>query len=226
MYIGQTISTLRKRWGQHCSTKRGAMDMAIVKYGKENFTIKAIDKAKSLEELNEKEIFWIKHYNTIAPNGYNLTVGGNSGKRTPETGRKISKAVTGMFLGDKSPRSKKVYQFNAKGKLINEYNSTHEASRETGIFATAISAVCRGEHKYTKKYMWSYTREPVNKKFNRSYTYIKYKGGLYTIKELSKIIGISAGTIAYRKRSGWTDASIVNTPLDVSKRNHTKRVGG
>ena len=31
----------------------------------------------SIEELDTKEIYYIQHYNTLIPNGYNVQVGGN-----------------------------------------------------------------------------------------------------------------------------------------------------
>jgi group I intron endonuclease len=49
---------------------------AIKKYSKENFVKETIDLAESIEELNEKEKYWIKFYNCKVPNGYNFTDGG------------------------------------------------------------------------------------------------------------------------------------------------------
>lgn len=43
----------------------------IKEYGKENFTIEEIDSAKTFEELDSKEKYWIKELNTIFPKGYN-----------------------------------------------------------------------------------------------------------------------------------------------------------
>jgi group I intron endonuclease len=49
---------------------------AIKKYGKLNFKKEIIDIVESQQELNEKEMYWIKLLNCRAPNGYNLTDGG------------------------------------------------------------------------------------------------------------------------------------------------------
>ena len=57
IYIGQTIQTLEKRWKSHCS-KGGSLSYikrAIFKYGQNNFSIFEIDRAFSLEELNDNE---------------------------------------------------------------------------------------------------------------------------------------------------------------------------
>lgn len=50
---------------------------SIKKYGLENFKRELIDTADTLEELNQKEKYYIKVFNSIAPNGYNLTEGGD-----------------------------------------------------------------------------------------------------------------------------------------------------
>ena len=51
---------------------------AIKKYGIENFSKIIIEECNSKEELNQREIFWIKELKTIE-NGYNLTEGGTGG---------------------------------------------------------------------------------------------------------------------------------------------------
>ena len=79
VYIGQTVQTLEQRWKQHCCKSSGckALHLAIEKYGSENFTVEQIDVACDREELNQKEQYWIQHYNSLSPNGYNLTAGGD-----------------------------------------------------------------------------------------------------------------------------------------------------
>lgn len=50
---------------------------AVKKYGKDNFTTILIDEATSPKELDEKEIYWIKFYNSTDPSiGYNISKGG------------------------------------------------------------------------------------------------------------------------------------------------------
>ena len=80
VYIGQTTRPLTVRWKQHCNpanTNCIALHRAIQKYGKENFTVEQIDVACDIDELNEKEIYWIKFYDSVnSEKGYNLKVGG------------------------------------------------------------------------------------------------------------------------------------------------------
>lgn len=48
-------------------------------FGEENFTYELVDMADSLEELNELEKYYIQKYNTVTPNGYNISTGGDGG---------------------------------------------------------------------------------------------------------------------------------------------------
>ena len=73
IYIGQTTTDIEKRWRRHtwrCTldSRRMAISNAIDKYGKENFKIELIDSANSVEELNEKEVYYINMLNSLSPN--------------------------------------------------------------------------------------------------------------------------------------------------------------
>jgi len=57
-----------------------ALKLAIKKYGRECFCKTIIDRATTNEELDEKEIFWIKELNARNPEvGYNIMSGGQGG---------------------------------------------------------------------------------------------------------------------------------------------------
>lgn len=122
-YVGQTVQGITKRWARHCwlSTRNSSnmiISAAIAKYGEEAFFVSQIDSADSLEEANEKEVFWAKYYNCFAPHGYNLKAGGrtychlseevkkkigdaNRGKRaSDETRKRLSEAHKGFVVSD------------------------------------------------------------------------------------------------------------------------------
>ena len=89
-YIGQTIMTLSRRKSGHLLSAKHHYDnlyfhKAINKYGEEAFewtileTIKSENKIELSQKLNEREIYYIKLYNTTNPDlGYNMTSGGES----------------------------------------------------------------------------------------------------------------------------------------------------
>lgn len=95
MYIGQTRKTLEKRWKDHCSNRSSCryLKFAILNHGKENFEITQIAKCNSLEEMNHREAYYIKLFNTLAPNGYNLTTGGDIKQFSQETRLKKSNTM-------------------------------------------------------------------------------------------------------------------------------------
>ena len=74
-YVGQTTN-IKRRIQQH---KCGELyiDKAIQKYGWKNFKVEVLEECYTVEQLNEREIFWIAELNSKVPNGYNLTDGGD-----------------------------------------------------------------------------------------------------------------------------------------------------
>lgn len=80
-YVGQTKLTLHKRWGIHRSdAKKGssfAIHAAIRKYGVGSFQVQCLEIVHtSHSDLLAAEIRHISEQNSLAPNGYNLTSGG------------------------------------------------------------------------------------------------------------------------------------------------------
>lgn len=164
-YVGQTTRTLEQRIAEHKSSKDTCIGKAIQKYGRENFEVKVLEECNSIEELNEREIFWIAEYNSVAPNGYNLTEGGKNCifsqaarlkisiaitglKRSANTCRKIAEVKTGTHLSKKT-RDKmsavrkgkpKSAATRAKMKLAQEKNRKKVLCTDTGEIFDSISA--------------------------------------------------------------------------------------
>ena len=99
IYIGQTISDVKYRWWAHCKpSKRNGqvISRAIQKYGKDNFTFEVIDSALNIDELNNKETYWIEYYNSRdKEKGYNVAFGGGNRAMPEETKQKLSKVNSG-----------------------------------------------------------------------------------------------------------------------------------
>ena len=97
-YIGQTIRGFFERYNEYKSDLNNKSKSnniylynSFVKYGFENFKFEIIDTAKSIDELNEKEIQYIKKYNTTNREfGYNLHEGGRNSPLSMETREKMS----------------------------------------------------------------------------------------------------------------------------------------
>lgn len=77
IYIGQSNDP-KRRFDEHCERipkYRSLIHDAILKYGKENFSFEILG---WYEDYDEKEIEFIQHYDSLAPNGYNICKGGQS----------------------------------------------------------------------------------------------------------------------------------------------------
>lgn len=82
IYIGQSTN-IDTRWrrhkdGVHSNKKDYPLYRAINKYGIDNFSFDVIEECPK-ESLDEREQFWIKHYNSYK-DGYNQTIGGQGVK--------------------------------------------------------------------------------------------------------------------------------------------------
>ena len=137
-YVGKDTHNNPNYYG---SGKR--LKLAIQKYGLENFKKEIIEICDNLQQLNERERFWIKELNAINE-GYNISLGGDGGNtisnnpkkyeiskkisesnkgrfigktNTKETRKKISKALKGRFVGDKNPNYGRNHSEDTKNKI-------------------------------------------------------------------------------------------------------------
>lgn len=118
VYIGQSARGIWQRFSRHIvDATSGKLDThlarAIRKYGKGNFVVECIDTADTQEELNQKEQYWIRYYDSVRT-GYNETdatyrCGGNTymGKNEYEM-REISEKISISKLGARNPHSRKI----------------------------------------------------------------------------------------------------------------------
>lgn len=91
VYIGQSVNA-KDRFRQHCkpcNMDNSVIGKAIKKYGKKHFWVEVLE--RQVENYNDRERYWIDYYNSIVPNGYNISSGGEE----PPT-----------YSGDNSPQCK------------------------------------------------------------------------------------------------------------------------
>jgi group I intron endonuclease len=134
-YIGQTMDIKAREYlHQSANSNCTLFYRAILKYGWNNFQHIILEDNLTVEQANEKEVFYISQYNTLSPNGYNLTTGGLNRKVSKETIQKIIDANTGRKHSEEAklkmsvamsgkPKSeehrKKVIEAN-KGRVVSE----------------------------------------------------------------------------------------------------------
>jgi group I intron endonuclease len=126
-YVGQTTTSLRRRFQAHVDHSRSAkrnrsksaLCAAILKYGRDAFTIRLLQSCATQEELDEAERRWISELKTLAPRGYNLRSGGSGAgshsestkeklrgyERTPEWRAKLSASMRGRKASEEALRN-------------------------------------------------------------------------------------------------------------------------
>ena len=117
IYIGQTTHTLDKRIKGHIKESKIESNrpfmLSINKYGEDNFTFETIDSANNLDELNDKEVYWINFYDSVSPNGYNVT-GGGQGKKMKTT-KELSRIISeGLKNSEKWQETKNNEEYKIK----------------------------------------------------------------------------------------------------------------
>jgi len=160
-YVGQCVKQLSsgKKWGyiqrwkdhiRDANTKNYCRQLnnAINKYGSENFTIEVI-KECNIYELNYYEEHYIKLYNTLSPNGYNLTSGGSICRQSEETQILKRKSMIGKNVGKIFPKRPRLREEdNALPKYVRYYRdhsgkegyrvSNHPLLKEKSFFSKKL----------------------------------------------------------------------------------------
>ena len=142
VYIGQTSRTIQDRWKQHKASALRGEEQGIIlynamrKYGIDKFYISQLEEC-DLEQINEREIYWIQYYNSQSPNGYNVRVGGED------------------------PGRKEVYKIDKNNKIIECYGSAMAAAEANNIDLSLLTKVCRKEkgHNSAGGFKWCYTKD-------------------------------------------------------------------
>ena len=148
-YIYETTNTVngKKYIGKLTSSKfvpnylgsGKLLNYAIKKYGKDKFKVKVIEEIEgNLQILNEREKYWIKHFNAVESDlYYNIKPGGDGGRgfgwhHSEETKRKFSE----MQRDGKSWMNGKKHSEETKRKMSlsrknNTYWTGHHHSEES-----------------------------------------------------------------------------------------------
>jgi group I intron endonuclease len=148
-YVGQTVVSLKQRLNTHFSkhSRCARLKSAIESHGKENFdivllnTVTAETRSELSDRLNSLEKSYIKSINTLHPNGYNLTDGGDRASMNQETRDRITAAHW------------KPIKCNETGQ---EWKSIKACADSFGVKLEAIHRVLRGVRGSFRKMTFSY----------------------------------------------------------------------
>jgi len=148
-YIGQTIQTEEHRWRDHCKNAHNEnseeystiLNKAIRKYGDNSFSVTILEDNLPIEQLNEREKYWIDYYKTYYldnNHGYNMTLGGDSGPRTKSNSTPVLQYdLSGKFIK----------QWDSAAKIVETYNDE---------LSNILLVLNHGRLHSYKKYLWKY----------------------------------------------------------------------
>lgn len=126
-YVGQTVETIKIRFNNHCAGKNSVISKAIRKYGKKNFKVQELAIAYNQKQLDLSEGFYIKSFNTLSPNGYNIKeIIDGKGRHSKETIEKIRKSCN-------KEKNLKIFSENGK-KFRGKYYKESLHSKYIGVY--------------------------------------------------------------------------------------------
>lgn len=182
LYIGQA-KDFRKRTTQHKNDSFNKnqkysynlpLHRAIRKYGIKNFEICILEKnLNDYDEMNEKEIYYIEKFDTLAKNkkGYNVASGGGNSNpyagKTEEEIDEIRKKQSEALSGENNPNYGKKHSEETKEKMAEAkkgekahqcrkvicitngetFDYIKQAEEKYGVNCRSISTCCKGKLK-------------------------------------------------------------------------------
>ena len=209
VYIGQSVD-IRRRWTSHINIlndtnaniieKSSALHQSMLKYGIENFTFEIIELC-SIDQLNDREKFWIQSYNSYL-RGYNETMGGdgfnfrplyvdaiqNALQYTTQSYQEIatnnnvkiqvvSSINRGISYFDEKLsyplrlHTKEVIQYDLYGNELSRFMTVTEAAKAVDTSTTHISGACLGKYKTAMGFIWRYASNPLQEVPNTARSY-------------------------------------------------------
>lgn len=186
IYIGQSIHPHR-RLIEHMYMARHHLDdlpihLAIAKYKEEAFSFTVIE--EDVENYNEREAYWIKYYNSLVPNGYNILSGGQD---------------TPILKGEKHPRNtlKDEQVENIIEYLLFSNFSQRQIAEIIGTTERVVNSINKGETHSIDGYSY-----PLRRKFchysqetlEQIYWLLEHSDA--SLESIAKFFGLTKGNIS------------------------------
>lgn len=211
VYIGQS-KNIEERWKSHIRASKSKASVgynyyihkAFRKYGIENFIFSVVEECEP-SELNEREVYWIKIYESVNnEHGYNMTEGGDNTSYHAQ---------------------RPIYQIDIDTKeIVNKYKSCFEAGRCIGKFQANIRHCCDKKYRYAYGFLWVYADEydPNEiKKRNISINLSAHSGKSKEVAKCDKnthdVLEIFVNSKEASEKTGITRSAISNCLVNISK---------
>jgi group I intron endonuclease len=202
-YIGETkCMDPYERWNQHIKLARKnkgctALKNAIRKYGVESFVFEVLIFCFDEDRFKYEKEYIAKH-NTMAPNGYNLTPGGEGGpaflgkKHSKESIEKIKASLKKVVITEEykrkmSEKAIKQFQCPEARKKVSDGLKNSEAYKK----AVKDGRVGGGSHEYTPE-----IRNKISESLKKHYT--THSGNKCNIEKHREAMANAVGTKVYQ----------------------------
>lgn len=191
-YIGQSRRTFVKRYKHNWvkNVDNEPLRRAINKYGRKNFMIDILEHSLSPKELDEREEFFIRKFDSMVPHGYNLHSGG--------TNHQMCERVRREYVKRQRKQHSKNYVLMKNGKLYH-FSILRQFARKHNLHLSGLMAVLKGKGRTCRGFHLPET----DVRFKRSTDKIRYivdgEGNIhevYNIFRFSKQHGLSADCLA------------------------------
>lgn len=187
-YVGLTVRTVEARWSEHVKralSPRHALHRAIAKYGADAMTVKTLVIAEGWEYLCELERRAIAVYGSLAPNGYNMTSGGDGAGGLCAESREKARESLRRACANPSDVRRKGWAVSAAAMQAAIQDPAIEASRREKIGDTMRrKAIGRG----TKNAQSRITEEQVRE--------MRGLFGVNTLREIARLYGVSESLVS------------------------------
>jgi group I intron endonuclease len=211
IYIGYTTKTLSERIKSHlskanCLTQKHytqAFKLALRKYGVDNFLWEELAICDSKKQACFLEKKFIEEFNSITPNGYNMTFGGEGG-------------IPNNFVKQKISASVKNFHKQNPGYITSCYLS--KTTFEQRSLKCKKAAVTRKKNGNMPKPGFKLSEEAkkkmsITKREKNKHDWYNFKTKVYlstSISDMSDLTGLSSGTFSHLKnhrlnitKCGW-----------------------
>ena len=194
-YVGQAYD-IRKRFKDHramASTQtRKHFYLSLRKYGHTAFAWRILERCEKTE-LNRREKFWIQRLNSVEPNGFNLTTGGDRRYEfTSSVLEKMRKASLGRVQSPETIRKRVEKNIGQRRTL-----ATRRKMRKAQLGKTVSEATRRKLARITRKRLL----RPEIRKWNRGRMLKQWRNREYRRRQKKAHMGFKASESTRRKHS-------------------------
>lgn len=224
-YIGQTITSLISRKRLHLSNAKHdntCFHKAIIEYGQNNFEWFIIDTSETREELDYKETFWIKMFNTYnSLYGYNMTLGGQKIKECINDKNKNELYNTPNYVDNRFYKNIEVYDI--KGNYLYTTQNQSKLANTLGVSATLVGYVLQGIKPSLNNHYIFYEDEFSEEKLQICMGKKRFKPfALFDIKE-NKCIGIWDNILKCEKEQSLATRRGIQLQLNTIQKQHPRK---